>query len=191
MRCPDASKGMPGAEVVSMLFFFPRENVHVDPRRKTLILRHRTRDGQAMNARPNRRRILVRVGDFMRECRSRAGAASPRYDDSSRPASARVPIRARAAQNVRGHGRRRNAVTTRERRDLARAAMRLLSGTDGNSVQRTAPTVVSLPLATTSTGMPAPVTAARQEETTSRGDRARAATCVSRKPGSDTEGQAR
>ena len=110
----------------------------------------------------------------------------------------RVPIRARAAQNVRGQGHgwpaaggAGTSVTTRERRDLARAAMRLLSGTDGNSVQRTAPTVVSLPLATTSTGMPAPVTAARQEETTSRGDRARAATCVSRKPGSDTEGQAR
>ena len=99
--------------------------------------------------------------------------------------------RARRRTCVAMGGRWRRNVTTRERRDLARAAMRLLSGTDGNSVQRTAPTVVSLPLATTSTGMPAPVTAARQEETTSRGDRARAATCVSRKPGSDTEGQAR
>ena len=139
-----------------------------------------------------RRRFHAR----MAECRSRAGAASPRYDDSSRPASARTDTRARGAERVRGHGRPAGggagtSVTTRERRDLARAAMRLLSGTDGNSVQRTAPTVVSLPLATTSTGMPAPVTAARQEETTSRGDRARAATCVSRKPGSDTEGQAR
>ena len=77
MRCPDASKGMPGAEVVSMLLFFPGENVHVDPRRKTLILWHRTRDGQAMNARPNRRRILVRVGDFMREWQNADHARVP------------------------------------------------------------------------------------------------------------------
>ena len=133
-----------------------------------------------------RRRFHARM-PIPRGCRL---AAVRRFKPTSLRAG--TDTRARGAERafVRGHGRRRN-VTTRERRDLARAAMRLLSGTDGNSVQRTAPTVVSLLLATTSTGMPAPVTAARQEETTSRGDRARAATCVSRKPGSDTEGQAR
>eukprot|EP01043_Picozoa_sp_COSAG02_P115678 COSAG02_NODE_52056_length_310_cov_0.772512_1_plen_72_part_10 len=61
------------------------------------------------------------------------GAASRRYDDSRRPASRRVRARPLRAA---GRPRERDRRTDRRNLEFARAAVRLLRDTDGNTVQR-------------------------------------------------------
>ena len=97
---------------------------------------------------------------------------------------------ARAGRADRVNDRR----TDRRNLEFARAAVRLLRDTDGNTVQRTVPPTAPPPLTTTRTGWHWSSSSSRpgrEEETTSRGDPARAATCVSRKPGSARQRKAR
>ena len=125
------------------------------------------------------------------------GAASRRYDDSRRPASLLLAYArdrgapARAGRADRVNDRR----TDRRNLEFARAAVRLLRDTDGNTVQRMVPPTAPPPLTTTRTGMPALEQQRQQARTRgeqrSRGDPARAATCVSRKPGSARQRKAR
>ena len=117
-----------------------------EPRKKTRKTLMRGRDGQAKGS------------SSAISCEKTADRRRGSATDSSRPA---VTVRAAAACMQHGRParrRRRRSRAERERRtdrrnlEFARAAVRLLRGTDGNTVQRTAPPTAPPPLTTTRTG---------------------------------------
>ena len=147
--CGSRHRGLPSS-VRRRHCFFLGENLELRKKNgKTLM---RRRDGQASKFSENAARSYpARV----RGCRL---APPPVRRDSRRPASSSSRTRATAvrrpapaAQTACVNDRR----TDRRNLEFARAAVRLLRDTDGNTVQRTVPPTAPLPLTTTRAGMPA------------------------------------
>ena len=174
-RCGSRHRGLPSS-VRRRHSFFLGENLELRKKNgKTLMRRRDSRDGQASKFSENAARSYpARV----RGCRL---APVRRFKTTSLLAFARD----RCARRPR-RPRERDRRTDRRNLEFARAAVRLLRDTDGNTVQRTVPPTAPPPLTTTRTGMPALEQQRQQARTRgeqrSRGDPARAATCVSRKP---------
>ena len=142
--------------------FFLGENL--EPRKKSGKTLMRTRDGQAKGP---RRRIHARIQYYTRVPIPRGCRLAPYrttiQDDQPSERTAVRRTRARARQNARAASTARTAEGPTA--EFARAAMRLLCGADGNTVQTTAPPTVPASLVTASTQMTAPAAAARVSRT--------------------------
>ena len=148
--CGSRHRGLPSS-VRRRHCFFLGENLELRKENgKTLM---RRRDGQASKFSEN----AARRSYPLPAC---VGAASRRrrYDaiQDDQPPPPRVYARDRGAPARAGRADRVNdRRTDRRNLEFARAAVRLLRDTDGNTVQRTAPPTAPPPLTTTRTGMPA------------------------------------
>ena len=148
--CGSRHRGLPSS-VRRRHSFFLGENLELRKKNgKTLMRRRDSRDGQASKFSENAARSPIvscpRAWVWVPRL-----APPPRRTcmyDSRRPASSRGRTRADRA-------RERDRRTDRRNLEFARAAVRLLRDTDGNTVQRTVPPTAPPPLTTTRTGMPA------------------------------------
>ena len=175
--CGSRHRGLPSS-VRRRHSFFLGENLELRKKNgKTLMRRRDSRDGQASKFSENAARSYpARV----RGCRLRASRRR-RYDaiQDDQPPPPRVRARPRCAGPRRPRRpRERDRRTDRRNLEFARAAVRLLRDTDGNTVQRTVPPTAPPPLTTTRTGMPA-LEQQQQQARTRGGDNESRRSCKS------------